>query len=126
MQHSPRYRAVVVALAFVAGATVSLCFGSVSRLDWHSLPFEPAVAAQNKIADTPPLVGLFHDALERVIADYVDPVSGESLIENAINGMLAKLDPYSSYMDARALRDLNDEVEGKVGGIATPTRMLPM
>jgi len=101
---------------FVVGATVSLSFGSVSWLTWHSLPFEAAFATQNELADTS-RVGLFDDVFERVIADYVDAVSGKSLIENAINGMLAKLDSYSSYMDARALRDLNDKVEGKVGGI---------
>jgi hypothetical protein len=56
------------------------------------------------------LVGLFDDVFERVIVDYVDAVNGESLIENAINGMLVKLDPYGSYIDARAFRDLNDEV----------------
>src|SRR6478609_3665338 len=117
MQHSPRHRALVVALAFVTGATVSLTFGSVSRLTWHSQPFRAAFATQNELADTSRSIGLFADVFERVIANYVDPVSGQSLIEIAINGMLAKLDPYSSYMDAQALRDLNDEVEGKIGGI---------
>jgi carboxyl-terminal processing protease len=117
MQHSPRHRALVVALAFVTGATVSLTFGSVSRLAWHSQPIRAAFATQNELADTSRSIGLFADVFERVIANYVDPVGGQSLIEIAINGMLAKLDPYSSYMDARALRDLNDEAEGRIGGI---------
>jgi carboxyl-terminal processing protease len=117
MQYSPRHRALLLALAFVAGATVSLSFGSVSRLAWHFLPFASAFATQNELAHTSRLLSLFDGVFERVMADYVDSVSGESLIENAINGMLGKLDPYSSYLDPQALHDLNDEVEGKVGGI---------
>src|SRR5690348_5699682 len=117
MQHSLRYRALLVPLAFEAGVTVSLPFGSVSQLAWYSLPFEAEFASQNRLADASRLVNLFDDVFERVLADYVDVVSGKSLIENAINGMLAKLDPYSTYLGAQALHDLNDELEGKVGGI---------
>ena len=42
---------------------------------------------------------LFADVYERVRADYVEEPDGSELVEAAINGMLAGLDPHSSYMD---------------------------
>ncbi|MEI4884119.1 hypothetical protein Q8G49_28555, partial [Klebsiella pneumoniae] len=43
-------------------------------------------------------LNLFGDVLERVRRDYVEPVDEKTLMENAIQGMLASLDPHSSYM----------------------------
>ncbi len=81
--------------------------------------------AKKGFADTSRLLSIFDDAFERVMSDYVDEVSGDSLIENAINGMLAKRHPYSAYMGAQALRDLNDDIAGKsVALVWTPIRML--
>ena len=41
----------------------------------------------------------FGDVYERVRADYVEKPDDSKLVEFAINGMLAGLDPHSSYMD---------------------------
>ena len=38
---------------------------------------------------------------ERVRADYVEKPDDSKLVESAINGMLAGLDPHSSYMDPK-------------------------
>ena len=38
---------------------------------------------------------------ERVKANYVDQVDDHTLIKGAIDGMLAALDPHSSYVEAR-------------------------
>jgi len=46
-------------------------------------------------------LNLFGDVLERIRRDYVEPADEKSLIENAINGMLASLDPHSSYMNPK-------------------------
>ena len=39
---------------------------------------------------------LFGDIFERVRAQYVEEVDEKELVETAINGMLASLDPHSS------------------------------
>ena len=39
-------------------------------------------------------LNLFGDVLERIRRDYVEPVDEKTLMENAINGMLAALDPH--------------------------------
>ena len=46
--------------------------------------------------------------LERVKAEYVDQVDDETLIRGAIDGMLASLDPHSSYLDERGFRSADD------------------
>ena len=54
---------------------------------------------------------------ERVRADYVERPDDGKLIESAINGMLAGLDPHSSYMDARSFRNMQLQTRGKFGGL---------
>ena len=46
---------------------------------------------------------------ERVKANYVDPVDDHTLIKGAIDGMLAALDPHSSYVEARRFRPAQDD-----------------
>src|SRR5438034_2679340 len=44
-------------------------------------------------------LNLFGEAFERIRHDAVEPVGDTKLIETAINGMLAGLDPHSAYMN---------------------------
>jgi carboxyl-terminal processing protease len=62
-------------------------------------------------------LGLFRDVFERVRADYVEKPDDGRLIESAINGMLAGLDPHSSYMDARSFRNMQLQTRGEFGGL---------
>ena len=48
---------------------------------------------------------------------YVEPVSDEKLYESAIEGMLSKLDPHSSYLSGESLRSLDVAISGKFEGI---------
>ncbi len=68
-------------------------------------------------ADTYRLLTLFGDVFERVRAEYVEPVTDKDLVENAINGMLTGLDPHSSYMNAKAFRDMQVQTKGEFGGL---------
>ena len=52
--------------------------------------------AKAAAADTYRQLNLFGDVFERVRADYVEKPDDAKLIETAINGMLAGLDPHSS------------------------------
>ncbi len=60
---------------------------------------------------------LFGDVVERVRAEYVDPVDRKTLIENALNGMLSGLDPHSSYMNAQQFREMQVQTHGEFGGL---------
>ncbi|MCH5181973.1 MAG: S41 family peptidase [Prevotellaceae bacterium] len=55
---------------------------------------------------------------------YVDSVSGDKLVEDAIRGMLAELDPHSSYTNAEETRRLNEPLEGGFEGIGVQFNIL--
>jgi len=74
-------------------------------------------------ADTYRQLSLFGDVFERVRTDYVDKPDDSKLLEWAINGMLAGLDPHSSYMDPKSLRDMQIQTTGKFGGLGIEVTM---
>ncbi|MGJ0559661.1 S41 family peptidase, partial [Methylocystis sp.] len=73
--------------------------------------------AQAASADTYKNLSLFGDVFDKVRADYVEKPDEQKLVENAINGMLTSLDPHSSYLDAKAFKDMRTQTEGKFGGL---------
>src|SRR3546814_9622894 len=66
---------------------------------------------------------LFMDVLLEVKANYVEPVSDETLIDGAINGMLASLDPHSGYLDASDYSNLRTQTDGEYGGLGLSVTM---
>jgi carboxyl-terminal processing protease len=74
-------------------------------------------------ADTYRDLNLFGDVFERVRADYVEVPDDSKLVESAISGMLAGLDPHSSYMDAKSFRDMQVETSGEFGGLGMEVTM---
>ncbi len=54
---------------------------------------------------------------------YVDSVDQSKLVENAINGMLEKLDPHSSYTNAKETKKLNEPLSGNFEGIGVSFNM---
>ena len=62
-------------------------------------------------------VKLFNEVFDQVKANYVEPVTDQKLVEGAIKGMLASLDPHSSYMDAKEYREMMVETRGEFGGL---------
>ncbi len=80
-----------------------------------------AEAAGN--ADTYRQLNLFGDVYERVKADYVELPDDADLVESAINGMLAGLDPHSSYMSPKNYRDMQVQTRGEFGGLGIEVTM---
>ena len=48
---------------------------------------------------------------------YVDPVPGDTLVEAAIEAMLGKLDPHSTYMNADEVKRFEEQMSGKFYGV---------
>jgi carboxyl-terminal processing protease len=65
----------------------------------------------------------FMAVFERVKADYVDKVDDKTLIKGAIDGMLASLDPHSSYLDTRDYKNMQSTTEGNYGGLGLTVQM---
>jgi carboxyl-terminal processing protease len=80
-------------------------------------------SAKAAVADTYRQLNLFGDVFERVRADYVEKPDDQKLIESAINGMLAGLDPHSSYMDAKSFKDMQVQTRGEFGGLGIEVTM---
>ncbi len=80
-------------------------------------------SAKAAASDTYRQLNLFGDVFERVRADYVEKPDDSKLVESAINGMLAGLDPHSSYMDPKSFRDMQVQTRGEFGGLGIEVTM---
>ncbi len=102
---------------FLLGGVAALALvGAVSFLTSPSGTFAAS-------SDTYRQLNLFGDVFERVRADYVDPVKDDQLVESAVNGMLAGLDPHSSYMNPKSFRDMQVTTRGEFGGLGIEVTM---
>lgn len=68
-------------------------------------------------------IGLFTDVMTIVKKSYVEEVDSKKLIYGAINGMLAALDPHSSFMSPDTFKDLKVETKGAFGGLGIEISM---
>jgi len=59
----------------------------------------------------------FTDVFGAIKANYVEPVEDKKLMQEAISGMLAGLDPHSAFLDGDAYRDLQIGTQGEFGGL---------
>ena len=73
--------------------------------------------------DTYEMLNLFGEVFERVKEDYVEPVSDQDLIENALNGMLSSLDPHSGYLNEKAFSEMQVQTKGEFGGLGIEVTM---
>lgn len=65
----------------------------------------------------------FMDVYARVKADYVEQVDDKTLIKGAIDGMLASLDPHSSFADGIDYDNLQIQTSGSYGGLGLSVTM---
>jgi carboxyl-terminal processing protease len=80
-------------------------------------------SARAAVGDTYKQLNLFGDIFERVRSHYVEKPDDSKLVEGAINGMLNSLDPHSSYLDPKSLRDMQSQVNGQFGGLGIEVTM---
>jgi carboxyl-terminal processing protease len=73
--------------------------------------------AQALSNDTYQELDTFASVLAIVQKNYVEPVTTKKLIDGAISGMLASLDPHSAYLTPDLYRDLEVETRGSFGGL---------
>src|SRR5690348_17578116 len=84
-----------------------------------ALALVPVTASSFAAADTTNYQELekFMSVYERVKANYVDQVDDHTLIKGAIDGMLAALDPHSSYAEGADFDQLKTTTDGNYGGL---------
>jgi carboxyl-terminal processing protease len=84
-----------------------------------ALALVPVTAASMAAPDTTNYQELekFMSVYERVKANYVEQVDDKTLIKGAIDGMLASLDPHSSYVEGSDFDQLKTTTDGNYGGL---------
>ncbi|MCM1484202.1 MAG: S41 family peptidase [Muribaculaceae bacterium] len=95
---------MIVALTFVAGLLTGAFF--FSRASGSS-----AIDKINTI-------------MKHITAEYVEEVDTDSLLEQSIPDILAKLDPHTSYLPVSEVKTASEELNGKFSGIGISFNML--
>jgi carboxyl-terminal processing protease len=96
---------MIGACAFVLGA------GSMAYIS------QQAQATAQPRAETYRMLELFGDVLELAERQYVTEVDEKKLIEAALEGMLASLDPHSGYLAPDNFDDMQETTKGEYGGL---------
>ena len=97
-------KAGLIGLGTVLGALLTLNFSAVAQRDAKlPIPYED--------------LQLLSAVFGKIKSDYVESVSDEKLIREAINGMVRGLDPHSDFLDADAFKELQVSTQGKFGGL---------
>jgi carboxyl-terminal processing protease len=64
-----------------------------------------------------PQIGRLLTVWQLIRANYVEPVDDEKIEKGAIEGMLAALDPHSSYLEGASLQRLDTMIDGSYTGL---------
>lgn len=87
------------------------------------IPEEVAQVSLNAIS--PETLKTFVAVVDLVRREYVDAVKDEELFNNAMSGMLTKLDSHAEFLDAEAYENLRAFTEGDVGDIGIKVQYQP-
>ena len=60
---------------------------------------------------------LFTEVFQRIKSSYVEPVDDAKLLEDALRGMIAGLDPHSAYLEPSEFESLQAHTSGEFGGL---------
>ena len=90
-----------------------------------SLTLGEGVLAGKNETETLPLEDLrtFTEIFAKIKNDYVEPIEDKALLENAIRGMLAGLDPHSAYLVPADYKELQAGTSGEFGGLGIEVGM---
>jgi carboxyl-terminal processing protease len=107
------------ALAAPPPATAPAPASSNAPPEAVSTPAEAGSVAAAPATDAPDLADIraFTRVYAMVKQAYVDKVDDKTLMQSAIRGMLAGLDPHSEFLDTSDLKDLTEDTTGAYSGL---------
>jgi carboxyl-terminal processing protease len=88
-----------------------------------AIPSSTTIAATEDQTEIDRQLTLFLTIFQRVRQSYVEKVDDKALIKGAIDGMLASLDPHSSYMDGAQFDNFKIRIDGNYPGIGASVVM---
>src|SRR6267378_8112113 len=80
-------------------------------------PSEPAQPTANSTALPWEEARLFAEVYERIKREYVDDVDDHALMDKAIRGMVAALDPHSAFLDTEEFEEIRLSTMGSYPGV---------
>jgi carboxyl-terminal processing protease len=92
-----------IALGTVAGALATMQLQAIARSSVSALPLE-------ELQQLAAVFGMVKN-------NYVEPVDEKKLINDAIAGMVAGLDPHSQYLDKKSFKEFKESTTGKFVGV---------
>jgi carboxyl-terminal processing protease len=102
-------------IALIAGAIFGFC-GALTSGVLAERSAEPARAAAPAVLPWEE-ASLFAEVYERIKRDYVEDVDDHLLMERAIRGMVAALDPHSAYLDSQEFEEIRLSTMGSYPGV---------
>lgn len=96
-----------------------VCLGILISLHYAANANRDTSAGQLPVEEVRNLADVFN-AIKQF---YVEPVEDKKLINDAISGMVAGLDPHSTYLDEEAYKDLQVSIKGEFGGLGIEVTM---
>ncbi len=111
-QHMRQYSKPMgwIALGAIAGALATMGAQAVARGPLSPIPYDHI----RQIAE---VFGLAKAA-------YVEPIDEKKVLQGAIEGMVASLDPHSTYLTGTGLKEFREGVSGKFVGLGIQIEML--
>ena len=104
--------------ALVAGTFMGFCGALASGVMADRTSEALRLAAAHADGELPWQDGsLFGEVYERIKRDYVDEVDDHALMEKAIRGMVAALDPHSAYLDSEEFDEIRLSTMGSYPGV---------
>ncbi len=89
----------------------------VAESDYNYDEIPPEVANVSLKAISPETLKTFVAVIDLVRREYIEAVNDETLFNNAMSGMLTKLDNYAEFLDAEAYENLRAFTQGDVGDV---------
>jgi carboxyl-terminal processing protease len=101
-------------LALIAGVVLGFCGALASG----ALAERPREAPRAPVASLNwQQASLFAEVYERIKREYVDDVDDHALMEKAVRGMVAALDPHSAYLDNEEFNEIRLSTMGSYPGV---------
>jgi carboxyl-terminal processing protease len=104
-----RYRGPVLSLAGLLVLSLAVGQNVLAKKQAEDIPYDELRA--------------FSTVFERIKSEYVESVEDKALLESAIRGMLAGLDPHSTFLNAEENKDLQESTAGEFGGLGIEVTM---
>lgn len=109
MKFNKIYTPIVLAIVLALGIALGSFMGKMGR----------STSSQQMVTNG----GKLDYILNLIDKEYVDTVDIDSITETVIPYILEELDPHSTYIPAKNLQSVNEELEGNFGGVGIQFRM---